>query len=66
MVYIDLNKAFVTEMNAGSRYESMILQSIANTFGHYYNSDKVVLTIENKLYESGHVAMKKGEYLKVQ
>lgn len=66
IVYIDLNKAFLTEMNAGTRYESMILQSIANTFGRYYNSEKVILTIDNKLYESGHIAMKKGEYIKVQ
>jgi hypothetical protein len=33
MVYIDLNRSFVTEMNAGSGYESLILQSVANTFG---------------------------------
>lgn len=66
MVYIDLNKAFITEMNAGTRYEAMILQSIANTFGKYYNSEKVILTIDKKLYESGHIAMKKGEYIKVQ
>ena len=65
MVYIDLNKAFLTEMNAGALYEKMILQSIANTFGQYYNSEKVVLTIDNKLYESGHIVMKKGQYLKV-
>ncbi len=66
MVYIDLNKDFVTEMNAGSGYESMILQSIANTFGKYYNSEKVILTIDNNPYESGHIVMKKGEYIKVK
>ncbi|GIM29126.1 hypothetical protein CPJCM30710_17920 [Clostridium polyendosporum] len=65
-VYIDLNSAFLTEMNAGSGYESMILQSIANTFGKYYNSQKVILTIDNKLYESGHIAMKKGESIDVR
>jgi hypothetical protein len=66
MVYIDLNRAFVTEMNAGSGYEAMILQSVANTFGVYYGADRVLLTIDNKLYESGHIALKKGEYLKVR
>jgi uncharacterized protein involved in tellurium resistance len=66
MVYIDLNKDFVTEMNAGSGYESMILQSIGNTFGKYYNSQKVILTIDNNPYESGHIVMKKGEYIKVK
>lgn len=65
MAYIDLNRAFVEEMNAGSGYESMILQSVANTFGQYYGVDRVLLTIDTKLYESGHIALKKGEYLKV-
>lgn len=66
VVYLDLNSAFLTEMNAGSGYESMILQSLANTFGKYYGSDKVNLTIDNELYESGHILLKKGEYLQVK
>ncbi|WP_338753142.1 GerMN domain-containing protein [Bacillus sp. FJAT-52991] len=66
IVYIDLNQAFMKEMNAGAGYESMILQSIANTFGQYYHAEKVILTIDGKLYESGHISMKKGEYLPVQ
>lgn len=65
MVYIDLNSAFLSEMNVGALAEKMILQCIANTFGQYYNVEKVVLTINNKPYESGHISMKKGEYLKV-
>lgn len=64
-VYIDLNSAFLNEMNAGSGYEQMILNSIANTFGKYYGSQKVILTIDNKPYQSGHIIMKKGEYIKV-
>ena len=66
MVYIDLNKDFVRSMNAGSGYESMILQSIANTFGKYYNSEKIILTIDNNLYESGHIVMEKGQYIEVK
>ena len=65
IVYIDLNRTFLTEMNAGSGYEGMILQSIANTFGSYYNSEKVILTIDGGLYESGHIAMMEGEYMTV-
>lgn len=65
MVYLDLNSAFLEETNAGAGYEELILQSIVNTFGKYYNATKVILTIDNKLYESGHFAFKKGEYLKV-
>lgn len=64
-VYIDLNRAFVDEVNAGAQYESMILQSIANTFGGYYGVERVYLTIDGGDYESGHIVLKKGEYLKV-
>ena len=65
MVYIDLNKAFQKEMNAGASYEQQILQSIANTFGHYFDATRVVLTVEGQPYESGHIAMRRGEYLTV-
>ena len=66
IVYIDLNSAFVKEMNAGSAYEGMILQSVADTFGKYYQAAKVILTIDGKLYESGHFAFKQGEALTVK
>jgi len=63
LVYLDLNQAFLTEMNAGSAYEAMILDCIADTFGSYYQTDKVVLTIEGGPYLSGHFAFGEGEYL---
>lgn len=63
MAYIDLSRDFVEEMNAGSGYEALILQSVANTIGRYYGVDRVLLTIDDALYESGHIALKKGEYL---
>ena len=63
IIYVDFNEAFVNEMNAGSLYESMILQSVANTFSQYFNTDKVIITIDDELYESGHVAFKEGEFL---
>jgi len=66
MVYLDLSQAFVSEMNAGSGYEAMILQCVANTFGTYYGVEKVILTIDGNLYESGHIKLNKGEYLSVQ
>jgi len=65
MVYIDLSRNFLTEMNTGSDYESMMLQCITNTFGNYYGVQRVLLTIDNQLYSSGHIALKKGEYLNV-
>jgi DNA-directed RNA polymerase subunit N (RpoN/RPB10) len=65
MVYIDLSGEFITEMNAGSGAEAMILQCVANTFGGYYGVGRVILTVDNALYESGHIALRQGEYLTV-
>jgi hypothetical protein len=65
-LYLDLNQAFLTEMNAGSGIEAMILQSVVNTFGHYYGVEKVYLTIENEPYSSGHFSMDKGEFFHVE
>ncbi len=64
-VYIDLNEAFLTEMIAGSGMEGAIVQSIVNTFGHYYGVEKVSLTIDNEPYSSGHIEMEKGEFFNV-
>ena len=65
IVTIDLNQSFLDDMNAGSLYESMILQSIATTFGTYYLADKVVITIDGKLYKSGHIVFTEGQSLRV-
>lgn len=65
VVYVDFSKELVSEMNAGSGYEAMILQSITNTLGEYYSASKVYLTVENNTYSSGHILMKKGEYFTV-
>jgi len=62
-VYIDLSKEFVTEMNAGAGFENMILKSLANTLGKYYNVQNIYLTIDGGLYESGHILLEKGEPL---
>ncbi len=61
MVYVDFSKEFVSEMNAGSGFEAMILQSITNTLGNYYGVDKVYITLDGKPYESGHILMKEKE-----
>lgn len=61
MVYLDFSKEFTKEMNAGSGYESQILQCITNTIGDYYKVQKVYITVEGEPYSSGHIVMKKGE-----
>ena len=52
-------------MNAGSGVEAMILQSLANTVGDYFGVSKVMLTIENEPYESGHILLEKFEAIEV-
>jgi hypothetical protein len=64
-VRLDMNAAFETGMNAGIAYETMILQCVADTFGNYYNSEEVILTVEGKPYESGHVVLEEGESIHV-
>lgn len=64
-VYVDFSKQLITEMNAGSGYEMLILQSFTNTFGNYYGAKKVYATIENSPYSSGHILLEKGQFLTV-
>ena len=61
IVYIDFSAEFVTDMNAGSGYEVLILQSVVNTLGYFYNSNEVAITLDGKAYESGHILLEKGE-----
>lgn len=63
---IDLSEEFVTEMNAGSYYESLILQCLANTLGNYAMSQKMALTIDGGVYESGHIVIEKEDYIWAQ
>lgn len=65
-VYVDLSQDFIREMNAGAYYETMLLKSLALTFGDYYNqASRVYLSIDGEDYESGHILMEKGEYMEV-
>ena len=65
-VTVDLSSDFIKEMNAGTTLESMLVNSITNTFGSYYMKGKVVITIDGKPYESGHILMKPGEAFTVK
>lgn len=64
-VYIDLSKNFVDNMNSGAELEDDILQSLANTLGAYYNSNKVFITLDGNKYTSGHIELNKDEPLTV-
>lgn len=62
---VDLSSKFVSEMNAGTGMEGLILNSIVSTFGNYYQVNKVIITVEGKPYSSGHIIMKPGEAMSV-
>lgn len=63
VVTVDVSAAFITEMNTGARLEGMVLESVANTIGGYYLTDKVQITVDGGTYESGHMIFNAGEYL---
>lgn len=60
-VYVDFSKELISEMNAGSAYETLILQSIVNTIGGYYYMNEVYLTVEGQPYSTGHIQKEEGE-----
>jgi hypothetical protein len=63
IVTVDLSSEFIPGMNAGSALEGTILESLADTFGNYFQTDKVGFTIAGKPYESGHFKFGAGEFL---
>ncbi|WP_440896479.1 GerMN domain-containing protein [Amphibacillus sp. Q70] len=62
---IDFTEELITEMNAGSGIEMLILQGIVNTIGDYYLVNDVLLTVEGEPYTSGHIELEEGETLEV-
>lgn len=60
-VYVDFSEELISEMNAGSAYETLILQSIVNTIGGYYYMNEVYLTVDGQPYSTGHIQKEKGE-----
>ena len=60
--HIDFSQQFITEMNAGSSAEAAILQSVANTVGAYFQTDRVIITLDGENYASGHFEMADGEW----
>jgi hypothetical protein len=65
IVTIDFSPELVTQMNAGSSFEAAILRSIVNTVGHAYGVENVIITLDQKPYESGHIALGPGEHFEV-
>lgn len=62
-VYVDVSQSF-SNMNAGSSGEPLILKAMAFTAAGLMNgTEGVILTLDNQLYEGGHVSFEQGETL---
>ncbi|SHJ34860.1 GerMN domain-containing protein [Parasporobacterium paucivorans] len=62
-VTVDFSSEFVSSMNAGAGLEGMILSSVADTFGYYFQTHQVSVTLEGGAYSSGHFYYEPGEFL---
>lgn len=58
---VDFSSDLVLDMNYGSAMETMILESIINTLGRFYDVKGVSITLDGKAYESGHYYFKEDE-----
>lgn len=62
-VHVDFSSELVTQMDLPRQTEKLLLQSLANTFGEYYQRNKVYITVEDETYESRYFLLMDGEYL---
>lgn len=60
---VDFSEEFITQMNAGASLESMILESVGNAIGSYFQTSQVQILIDGGPYESGHMIFNTGDYL---
>ncbi len=66
VLQLDMNQAFAAQANASPTYEKAVLSCMADTFGELYQTDKVLITIEGKPYQSAHLTLAPGETLAVE
>ena len=60
---LDVDAKFVNT-NLGSGAESLMLDAVAQTFIENFDIDQIQLTVDGGAYESGHVYLGEGDYLK--
>ena len=61
VITLDFSSNFIEEQNLGGGTESSTLKAICNTFGDYFNVNKVIITLDGKPYSSGHIVKNEGE-----
>ncbi len=62
---LDVSKEFVNS-NLGSSAESLMLDAVALSFLDYFDIVQLQLSVDGGDYESGHIVLGKGDYLKPQ
>lgn len=60
-VKVDFSDEFISGMSSGTALEYEILKSIVNTFGKFYDTERVYISVNGRPYESGHFALKNEE-----
>ncbi|MCC0645807.1 MULTISPECIES: GerMN domain-containing protein [unclassified Clostridioides] len=60
---LDVNSDF-TKSNLGSDAETLMLDSVARTYIKNMNVEQIKLTVDGANYESGHIVLEDGDYLK--
>lgn len=63
IVEADLSDEYISKMNVGAGAEQFFLQGLVNTLAAYYGVQDVLLTIDEKPYESGHLDFEEGEVM---
>ena len=62
---LDVSKEFVNS-NLGSSAESLMLDAVAQTFIENFDIEQLQIAVDGGDYESGHIVLGKGDYLKPQ
>ncbi len=65
-VHLDVNQAFVSELNQTPAYVQGVLHCIADTFGSLYQVENVLITVEGKPFQAGSFSLKEGETISVE
>lgn len=64
-VKVDFTSELIPGWNAGSYLEWMLINSIVNTFGEFYDTDKVYISIDGVPFTSGHFELPENEVFEV-
>ena len=54
IVYVDLSQDFADDMNAGSGYETLLLEALEATFKGFFKAHEFVLSVDGSPYVSKH------------